>query len=169
MLSIGNAMSSAPIISGIRKLPNAPARIGMITMKIITVACIVNSIVYASGAICPPSAVYSNLPKIGMLDHGHANCFFVMGGDVAGGKVLGQWPGLAPEQLYENRDLQVTTDFREDNGALALCVEFVREPFLCARDDFGERFAMMRITVAVELREFGALLVYKGLIRPLVV
>ena len=38
-------MSSAPIISGIRKLPNAPARIGMITRKIITVACIVNSIV----------------------------------------------------------------------------------------------------------------------------
>ena len=35
-------MSSAPIISGIRKLPNAPARIGMITKKIITVACIVN-------------------------------------------------------------------------------------------------------------------------------
>jgi uncharacterized protein (DUF1501 family) len=46
-------------------------------------------------------------------DHGHANCFFVLGGDVAGGKVLGQWPGLAPEQLYENRDLQVTTDFRD--------------------------------------------------------
>lgn len=48
----------------------------------------------------------------GGTDHGHANCFFAMGGDVAGGKVLGDWPGLAPEQLYQNRDLQVTTDFR---------------------------------------------------------
>lgn len=48
----------------------------------------------------------------GGTDHGHANCFFAMGGDVAGGKVLGQWPGLADEQLYQNRDLEVTTDFR---------------------------------------------------------
>jgi uncharacterized protein (DUF1501 family) len=46
-------------------------------------------------------------------DHGHATCFFALGGKVAGGKVLGDWPGLAPEQLYENRDLQVTTDFRD--------------------------------------------------------
>ena len=45
MFSVGKAMSSAPIISGIRKLPNAPAKIGMITKKIITVACMVNSIV----------------------------------------------------------------------------------------------------------------------------
>jgi uncharacterized protein (DUF1501 family) len=45
-------------------------------------------------------------------DHGHANCMFVMGGDVKGGKVYGQWPGLAPEQLNEGRDLALTTDFR---------------------------------------------------------
>jgi uncharacterized protein (DUF1501 family) len=45
-------------------------------------------------------------------DHGHANCFFALGGDVAGGKVLGEWPGLAPEKLFEQRDLAVTTDFR---------------------------------------------------------
>ena len=45
MLSVGNAMSSAPIISGIKKFPNAPARIGMMTRKIITVACMVKSIV----------------------------------------------------------------------------------------------------------------------------
>ncbi len=37
-------MSRAPIISGIRKLPNAPVRIGMMTKKIITVPCIVNSL-----------------------------------------------------------------------------------------------------------------------------
>src|SRR5262249_31165085 len=45
-------------------------------------------------------------------DHGHANVMFVMGGAINGG-ILGQWPGLQPEQLYEARDLAVTTDFRD--------------------------------------------------------
>jgi uncharacterized protein (DUF1501 family) len=49
----------------------------------------------------------------GGTDHGHANCMFVAGGAVNGGKILGKWPGLAPEQLYEGRDLAVTTDFRD--------------------------------------------------------
>lgn len=48
----------------------------------------------------------------GGTDHGHGAAFFALGGDVNGGKVLGQWPGLAPDRLYENRDLAVTTDFR---------------------------------------------------------
>jgi uncharacterized protein (DUF1501 family) len=46
-------------------------------------------------------------------DHGHASVAFVMGGDVTGGKVHGRWPGLAADQLYEGRDLAVTTDFRD--------------------------------------------------------
>jgi uncharacterized protein (DUF1501 family) len=46
-------------------------------------------------------------------DHGHANCMFVMGGSVAGGKVFGRWPGLEKEQLNEGRDLALTTDFRD--------------------------------------------------------
>ncbi len=45
-------------------------------------------------------------------DHGHANVLFVMGGKVRGGRVYGRWPGLAPEALYEGRDLALTTDFR---------------------------------------------------------
>jgi len=45
-------------------------------------------------------------------DHGHANVMFVMGGPVKGGKVYGRWPGLDPSQLYEGRDLALTTDFR---------------------------------------------------------
>ena len=53
-------------------------------------------------------------------DHGHATCFFALGGDVQGGKVLGHWPGLAPEQLYENRDLALTTDFRAVFGEIAV-------------------------------------------------
>lgn len=46
-------------------------------------------------------------------DHGHANCLFVIGGAVRGGKVYGDWPGLQPEQLYDGRDLALTTDFRD--------------------------------------------------------
>jgi uncharacterized protein (DUF1501 family) len=51
-------------------------------------------------------------------DHGHANCMFVMGGGVKGGKVYGKWPGLEKEQLYEGRDLALTTDFRDVLGEL---------------------------------------------------
>jgi uncharacterized protein (DUF1501 family) len=45
-------------------------------------------------------------------DHGHAGALFVIGGSVKGGKVYGRWPGLEQEQLYEGRDLALTTDFR---------------------------------------------------------
>lgn len=51
-------------------------------------------------------------------DHGHGNAMFVLGGPVKGGKVYGKWPGLAPEQLYQGRDLAVTTDFRDVLGEL---------------------------------------------------
>ena len=51
-------------------------------------------------------------------DHGHANVMFAFGGAIRGGKVYGEWPGLAPEQLYENRDLALTTDFRDVLGEL---------------------------------------------------
>ena len=52
----------------------------------------------------------------GGTDHGHANVMFVMGGPVKGGKVYGCWPGLDQSQLYEGRDLAVTTDFRRVLG-----------------------------------------------------
>jgi uncharacterized protein (DUF1501 family) len=52
-------------------------------------------------------------------DHGHANAIFVIGGDVRGGKVYGQWPGLKNDQLYEGRDLALTTDFRDVLGEVA--------------------------------------------------
>jgi uncharacterized protein (DUF1501 family) len=44
---------------------------------------------------------------------------FVLGGPVKGGRVYGRWPGLAPEQLNEGRDLVVTTDFRQVLGEAA--------------------------------------------------
>jgi len=49
-------------------------------------------------------------------DHGHANVMFVIGGPVKGGRVYGHWPGLDQSQLYEGRDLAVTTDFRSVVG-----------------------------------------------------
>ena len=55
----------------------------------------------------------------GGTDHGHANVMFVLGGQVKGGKVYGQWPGLSNEQLNEGRDLAVTTDFRKVLGEAA--------------------------------------------------
>jgi uncharacterized protein (DUF1501 family) len=55
----------------------------------------------------------------GGTDHGHANVMFVLGGGVKGGKIYGQWPGVADEQLNEGRDLKVTTDFRNVLGEAA--------------------------------------------------
>jgi uncharacterized protein (DUF1501 family) len=52
-------------------------------------------------------------------DHGHANAMFVLGNSVRGGKVYGQWPGLRTDQLYEGRDLALTTDFRDVFGEIA--------------------------------------------------
>jgi uncharacterized protein (DUF1501 family) len=49
----------------------------------------------------------------GGTDHGHGNIMGVMGGSINGGKVYGDWRGLSSEQLHENRDLAITTDFRD--------------------------------------------------------
>jgi uncharacterized protein (DUF1501 family) len=48
----------------------------------------------------------------GGTDHGHGSVMMVLGGAVQGGKIYGEWPGLEKEQLFEGRDLAVTTDFR---------------------------------------------------------
>jgi uncharacterized protein (DUF1501 family) len=56
----------------------------------------------------------------GGTDHGHGNVIWVLGGAVKGGRVYGDWPGLRPAQLYQRRDLDVTTDFRT---ALAVILE----------------------------------------------
>ena len=44
---------------------------------------------------------------------------FVVGGSVRGGRVYGQWPGLRDDQLFEGRDLALTTDFRDVFGEVA--------------------------------------------------
>ncbi|MDQ3254734.1 MAG: DUF1501 domain-containing protein [Acidobacteriota bacterium] len=52
-------------------------------------------------------------------DHGHANAMLVLGNTVRGGRVHGDFPGLAPDKLYEGRDLALTTDFRDVFGEVA--------------------------------------------------
>ena len=53
-------------------------------------------------------------------DHGHANCMFVLGGGVKGGRVYTRWPGMSEGQLYQGRDLAVTTDYRSVLGEIIL-------------------------------------------------
>jgi uncharacterized protein (DUF1501 family) len=62
----------------------------------------------------------------GGTDHGHGNVMLVLGGKVRGGSVLGELPGLAPDQLYEGRDVPVTTDFRDVLGEI--CERHLRMP-----------------------------------------
>jgi len=49
----------------------------------------------------------------GGTDHGHGTTMLVLGGGVRGGRIAGRWPGLEPDQLFEARDVAVTTDFRD--------------------------------------------------------
>ncbi len=46
-------------------------------------------------------------------DHGHGTAMLVLGGGTRGGRVLGRWPGLETSDRFEQRDLAVTTDFRD--------------------------------------------------------
>jgi uncharacterized protein (DUF1501 family) len=52
-------------------------------------------------------------------DHGSAHAVLALGGTVRGGRMLGRWPGLSPTQLYQNRDLAATTDFRDVYAEIA--------------------------------------------------
>jgi uncharacterized protein (DUF1501 family) len=61
-------------------------------------------------------------------DHGHGSIALVVGGAVRGGKILGRWPGLRDDQLYEGRDLAVTTDLRSVLSAAAASQLGARDP-----------------------------------------
>jgi uncharacterized protein (DUF1501 family) len=45
-------------------------------------------------------------------DHGTGAAAFLLGGAVAGGRVMADWPGLARADLLDGRDLKPTLDFR---------------------------------------------------------
>lgn len=51
-------------------------------------------------------------------DHGHGGALWVLGGQIAGGRVHGRWPGLAPDQLIGPGDLAITTDYRDVLGEI---------------------------------------------------
>jgi uncharacterized protein (DUF1501 family) len=46
-------------------------------------------------------------------DHGHGGVMLLLGGSIAGGKVISNWPGLSKEDLVEPGDLAVTIDYRD--------------------------------------------------------
>jgi uncharacterized protein (DUF1501 family) len=75
-------------------------------------------------------------------DHGHANCMFVMGGDVKGSRIYGKWPGLADHQLNEGRDLALTTDFRSVVGEILVKHLGVRDlaPVFPGFDNSSQKF-----------------------------
>ena len=54
----------------------------------------------------------ARLNGTGGTDHGMATAALLLGGRLKGGRVLADWPGLAPQQLNEDRDLRPTTDLR---------------------------------------------------------
>ena len=45
-------------------------------------------------------------------DHGTGTVALLVGGALKGGRVIADWPGLKPANLYEGRDLAATTDLR---------------------------------------------------------
>lgn len=54
----------------------------------------------------------------GGTDHGTGGLALMAGGAVDGGRILGTWPGLGEERLYEGRDLMPTGDLRELAAAM---------------------------------------------------
>jgi uncharacterized protein (DUF1501 family) len=54
----------------------------------------------------------ARLNGTGGTDHGMATAALLLGGRLKGGRMLADWPGLAPHELNEDRDLRPTTDLR---------------------------------------------------------
>ena len=46
-------------------------------------------------------------------DHGHGSLGLILGSNIPGGQVMGQWPGLNTEALDRGVDLAVTTDYQK--------------------------------------------------------
>jgi uncharacterized protein (DUF1501 family) len=70
-------------------------------------------------------------------DHGEASLAMLLGGAVAGGKVLADWPGLSQGALYEGRDLKPTTGL-DSLVAAAVAQHFSLEPALTMKTLFPE-------------------------------
>jgi uncharacterized protein (DUF1501 family) len=80
----------------------------------------------------------------GGTDHGHGNVMWVMGGDIAGGRLYGDWPTLAADRLYQNRDVAITTDFRAVlEPVLATCACRIARSIRFCRAAFPGRLGWM--------------------------
>jgi uncharacterized protein (DUF1501 family) len=73
----------------------------------------------------------------GGTDHGTASAAMLLGGAVAGGKVIADWPGLSQGALYEGRDLKPTTDL-DALIAGALAQHYRLEPVRVAKTLFPD-------------------------------
>ncbi len=89
-------------------------------------------------------------------DHGTAGAAMLLGGSVAGGRVLADWPGLAAKDLYEERDLRPTRSL-EAVLAGAVAAHFGIEPPLAMRTLFPDRDAQA---------EEGLLRSQSSIVRP---
>ena len=74
-------------------------------------------------------------------DHGTGTVAFLAGGAIKGGRVIADWPGLKPGQLYEGRDLAPTTDLRAVLKGL-LADQFGLSNAVLAKDVFPESIAV---------------------------
>ena len=60
----------------------------------------------------PPAARTAHINGTDGTDHGTGTVALLAGGALKGGRVISDWPGLKPTNLYESRDLKATTDLR---------------------------------------------------------
>ena len=76
----------------------------------------------------------------GGTDHGHGNVLWLLGGGVKGGQVYGNWLGLAESDLYQQRDVPVTTDFREAIATI------LKQHMQVSNTDLGKIFPGYQLT-----------------------
>jgi uncharacterized protein (DUF1501 family) len=81
----------------------------------------------------------------GGTDHGRASCNFILGNRVDGGKVHGDVPSLAIENLEDRRDLPVTTDFRSVFSAVADAHLQISNDKVLFPDWVGKKAAVMKV------------------------
>ena len=81
----------------------------------------------------------------GGTDHGRASCNFIIGNRVDGGKVHGDVPSLAIENLEDRRDLPVTTDFRSVFSAVADAHLQISNDKVLFPDWGGKKAAVMKV------------------------
>lgn len=77
-------------------------------------------------------------------DHGYGNAMWLLGGAVRGGKVYGEWLGLDSAALFENRDLPVTTDFRE------ILASILQQHLSVPGDRLGQIFPNYQLTNKID-------------------